>query len=574
MDPGRRGTKKQANLVKDPDKTKEQLEHELLEMRTKLEQLEACRREFEGARHRYERLLDAAPDAMIFVNRSYEIVLVNPQMERLFGYTQEEVVGKELDILIPERFRGQHRKFVEGYFSNPRVRAMGGDLKIFGLKKDGTEFRGDISLSPIRIEGELLVTAAIRDISERVEAQEQIERNFHIQRVMNVLLKTSLEPVSLEAQLGSALDLILSVPYLSLQSKAAIYLVEGEPKELSLKSERGLTLQERNSCGKVPFGKCLCGRAAAACEVVFAECVSEGHEITFEEMSPHGHYCVPIVSGGKSLGLINVYLQQWHKRNPAEEAFLSAVANTLAGVIERRRAEEEKKQLQERLLQSEKLAALGRITANVAHEIRNPLTSVGGFARRLQKTVPEGTAERQYADSIVSEVAALEDILRAVLGYSRVSVPRLAREDVREVLDDVLQTYEEMLTKHAIRIERAYGDVPEVRTDKEQAKEAIGNIILNAVDAMPVGGTLTVAVSRERVNDISHVAVHISDTGEGITEENLDKIFEPFFTTRVAKRGIGLGLPISKKLMEELGGFISVKSLPGKGSTFSVFFPS
>ena len=97
---------------------------------------------------------------------------------------------------------------------------MGGDLKIFGLRKDGTEFRGDISLSPMRIEGELLVAAAIRDISERVEAQEQIERNFHIQRVINVLLKASLEPVPLETQLDSALDLILSVPYLSLQSKA------------------------------------------------------------------------------------------------------------------------------------------------------------------------------------------------------------------------------------------------------------------------------------------------------------------------------------------------------------------
>ena len=284
-------------------------------------------------------------------------------------------------------------------------------------------------------------------------------------------------------------------------------------------------------------------------------------------MSPHGHYCVPIVSGGKSLGLINIYLQQWHKRNPAEEAFLSAVANTLAGVIERRRAEEEKMQLQERLLQSEKLAALGRITANVAHEIRNPLTSVGGFARRLQKKVPEGTAERQYADSIVSEVAALEDILRAVLAYSRVSVPRLAKENISDVFDDVLKTYEATLTEHKVRIERAYDDVSEVRIDREQVKEVIGNIILNAVDAMPGGGTLRVAISREQVNDMSHVAVHISDTGEGIPEENLDKIFEPFFTTRIAKRGIGLGLSIGKKIMEDLGGFITVRSHAGKGST-------
>ena len=559
--------------MKDPVKTREALAHELGEMRGKLEQLEVCRREFEGARLRYEKLLDAAPDAMIFVNRSCEIVLVNPQTEKLFGYSQKEMVGKELDILIPERFRGQHRKFIEGYFSNPKVRSMGGDLKIYARRKDGTEFRADISLSPMQIERELLVTAAIRDISERVQVQEQIERSYHIQRVINVLLKSSIEPVPLDAQLDSALDLILSIPYLSLQSKASIYLVEGDPKELVLKSERGMTPQERNSCGKVPLGQCLCGRAAAECQVFFSDCAGEDHAIRFEEMAPHGHYCVPIVSGGKPLGLINVYVQQWHKRETSEEAFLSAVANTLAGVIERHRAEEEKGRLQERLVQSEKLAALGRITANVAHEIRNPLTSVGGFARRLQKRLSEGTAERDYADSIVSEVSALENILREALGYSRVSVPRFARENIADALDDVLKVYEKTLTGHEIKVEKAYVDVPEVRIDREQVKEVIVNIIVNAIDAMPGGGTLTVATAREPENDIPHVAVHISDTGEGIPEKNMDKIFEPFFTTKVAKRGIGLGLPISKKIMEDHGGFIAVKSIIDKGSTFSLFFP-
>ena len=105
--------------MKDPVKTKQQLLQELKEMRNKLEQLDACRQEFEGARHRYERLLDAAPDAMIFVNRSYEIVLVNPQMEKLFGYTQEEVVGKELDILIPKRSRSAPEICRGGIFRTP-----------------------------------------------------------------------------------------------------------------------------------------------------------------------------------------------------------------------------------------------------------------------------------------------------------------------------------------------------------------------------------------------------------------------------------------------------------------------
>jgi PAS domain S-box-containing protein len=560
--------------MSDLEKTREQLANELDEMRSQLEQMEACRREFEGVRERYEKILETAPDAMVFVSRDYKISLVNPQMEKLFGYRQEEVVGKALDVLLPGRFRERHRSYVEGYFSNPHMRSMGSGLKIYGLRKNGTEFRADISLSPMKIEGELIVTAAVRDITERVQAQEHIERNYHIQQVTNSLLKASLDPVPLETQLDLALDLILSVPYFALKSKGSIYLVEGETKELVLITERGMTEQERAVCGKVPMGKCLCGRAAAQCEVVFSECVDEGHEIRFEDMFPHGHYCVPIVSGGRSLGLINVYVQEWHKRDQAEDAFLSAVANTLAGVIERRKAEEERQKLSERLGQSEKLAALGRITANVAHEIRNPLTSVGGFARRLQKKVPAATPEREYADSIVSEVAGLERILRDVLAYSRVSLPRVETRHIHVVVEEVLILYGEALREHGVIVEKAFGEVPEIPIDREQVKEAIGNIVLNVIDAMPKGGTLTVSTAEETVQDLPYVALRLRDSGEGIPPENLDRIFEPFFTTRVAKRGIGLGLPISKKIMEDHGGFITVRSTEGKGSTFTLYFPS
>ncbi len=554
------------------NKTRELLQ-ELEEMRRKNEELEACRRQYDGIRQRYENLIEAAPDAMIFVNRDYEIVLVNAQMERLFGYAQKEVVGKRLDILIPERFRKRHRGFVADFFSNPRVRAMGSDLRIYGLKKDGAEFRADISLSPMQVEGGLLATAAIRDITERVEAQELIERNYHIQRVINELLKVSLSPVPLDEQLDRALDLILSVPYLAPGSKGSIYLAAEGGDELILKTDRGLTAPERAACGRVPFGRCLCGRAAAECELIFSECIDEGHEIRFEGMLPHGHYCVPIVSGENPLGVITIHLEEMHKRDSAEEAFLSAVADTLAGVIERRRAEEEKRRLQEQLVQSEKLAALGRIAANVAHEIRNPLTSVGGFARRLLKKIPGGTTEREYADSIVSEVAALENILRDVLAYAAVSVLNEEETNIIEVLDRALAAYEKSLKEHAITIERSYGETPAIRIDRERVKEVVGNLLSNAVEAMPGGGTINVSAFMEAVRETPYVAVRISDTGEGIPEEMLDKVFEPFFTTRVAKRGIGLGLPICRRIMEEHGGFITVQSTVGNGTAFAIYFP-
>ncbi|MGD1076213.1 MAG: PAS domain S-box protein [Thermodesulfovibrionales bacterium] len=557
----------------DLDKPREQLTHELETMRRNQEQLEACRKEFESTRERYEKLLNAAPDAMIFADQDSKIVLVNAQTEKLFGYTQTELVGKKVEVLIPERFRQVHHHLVANYFESPKVRSMGSDLRIYGRKKDSSEFRADISLSPMRIEGTVLVVAAVRDVTERVQAQEQIERNYHIQKVINSLLKSSLDPIPLDAQLENALNQILSVPYLALRSKGSIYLVEGESKELVLKAARGMTEGELADCQRVPLGRCLCGKAAATCEVVFADCVDEGHEIRFADIFPHGHYCVPIASGGKPLGVINVYVQQWHKREPIEEGFLSTVGHTLAGVIERHLTESDKQRLQEQLVQSEKLAALGRIAANVAHEIRNPLTSVGGFARRLQKRFQERTAEREYADFIVSEVTVLENVLRDVLTYSRASVLRIEEQDIHAVVDAALLIYEEACRAHGIMIRRSYGDVPKISLDKEQVIEVIGNLFLNAIDAMPTGGTLTVATDQALLRDVTYCAIHLMDTGEGITEEILDKIFEPFFTTKVAKRGIGLGLPISKKIVEDHGGFITVSSTVGKGSTFSIYFP-
>lgn len=141
----------------------------------------------------------------------------------------------------------------------------------------------------------------------------------------------------------------------------------------------------------------------------------------------------------------------------------------------------------EQLAESEKLSALGRITANVADEIRDPLTSIGGFARRLQKKVTEGTKEKEYAEFIVSEVTRMERTLRNVISFTRGTSPRKEEFDVHEVINEALKLFEERAGEQSIIIERSFGEIPSIEGDKEQIQEAIENLFSNAIDAMPTG---------------------------------------------------------------------------------------
>ena len=559
--------------MKKIDKTKAELFKELEETKKVVQELNLCQAEFEKSRERYEKLLDSSPDAMIFINTLNEIVLVNAQFEKIFGYSQEEILGKKLDILLQDKFRKKHSKMVQKFFENPDVRSMGSHFGIYAKKKDGNEFPADISLSPLQTDEELLIMADVRDISKRREAEEQIELNYYIQKVTNSMLKISLEPLSLEDQFDRILDLILNVPHLSLQSKGAIFLKYPESEILTLKAQHGFTGADPLPCTEIPLGHCLCGKAASMLKLIYAEDMKGIHEIHDVEMFPHGHYCVPIVSGKNLHGLLNVYIQEGHKRSGREEDFLTSVASALATIIERDLTEQEKKDLQRQLTQAEKLAALGRFTANVAHEIRNPLTSVGGFARRLDKTIPENTKEKNYAKIIIAEVTRLEKILKNILSFSRETTPNITENDLGEVVERVLLMNEYLFKEKFIAIKRSLENLPRFLFDSDLIVEVLENIVLNAIDVMPTGGTLTVTTEKDEGPGKSNVFVRIQDTGDGISEEQMKMIFEPFYTTKAAEHGTGLGLSITKKIMESLDGRVEVESEVGKGAEVILTLP-
>jgi len=170
---------------------------------------------------------------------------------------------------------------------------------------------------------------------KRPQAIEAIKRNSQAQAVLNKLLHISLKNLELEAMLEQFIDEITSISWLALESKGAIFLVGDERDVLEMKAHRALNPHALEMCVRVPFGTCLCGQAAMLGETQFVDRIDERHDLEYHGISPHGHYCVPIISGSNEvLGVITLYVAEGHQRDKREEGFLSAIADTLAGIIE------------------------------------------------------------------------------------------------------------------------------------------------------------------------------------------------------------------------------------------------
>jgi PAS domain S-box-containing protein len=225
----------------------------------------------------------------------------------------------------------------------------------------------------------------------------------------------------------------------------------------------------------------------------------------------------------------------------------------------------ELKNLQEKLVMAEKMAALGEVAAKVAHEIRNPLVSVGGFAKRLEKKL-EGNL-KEYAAIIVREVERLEGILKEILGF--VKEVRLFKEIVslNSLIDDVVTLMASDIEERGIVLVKDYGPPSEVFVDPNRVKEAILNILANSIQSLAGSGSIHIRTYvKER-----YAALEIRDTGRGIPAADLPFIFNPFFTTKAA--GTGLGLAITHRIIQEHNGLIQVESEINKGSIFRVFIP-
>ncbi|HEB50021.1 MAG TPA: sensor histidine kinase [Desulfobulbus sp.] len=262
------------------------------------------------------------------------------------------------------------------------------------------------------------------------------------------------------------------------------------------------------------------------------------------------------------LGFISQKMQQDRKRI---EELNRQLADSLESL----------ERMQDKMVRSEKLLALGRLTSDIAHEIRNPLSALGGLNRRMLKTLPPESKERKYAETIAREVNRLEAILRDIVTLTMVG-EHLQRDDINRVIAGAVSYARTIcLEGERVRLVENYApDLPRVYLEPDQLRQVMGQLVCNAVDAIEGEGVITISTGTRFKNEILWVTVSVHDTGPGIPEEQMERLFEPFYSTKRTNQVTGLGLAIVHKIMEDHRGFVQVESGgKGEGTTFTLYFP-
>lgn len=249
---------------------------------------------------------------------------------------------------------------------------------------------------------------------------------------------------------------------------------------------------------------------------------------------------------------------------------IASVGN-FVDLTERLKMERKLSRTRQQLLQSEKLAAMGRLTSQIAHELNNPLFGIMNTLELMKSEVPAQNKRRKLLDMSISEIERLAEMLRKMLSFSNPEEDEQVPVDINTVIEEIILLYDKQFRENSIKLTTSLAEIPgKVQASKDKLRQVFLNLISNAMDAMPDGGKLNISTSVEE----NRVYIMISDTGTGIKEEHLGKIFEAFFTTKKDSiKGVGLGLSVCYGFIKEHGGDLQVQSTPGEGTEFTIMLP-
>ncbi|HKI98411.1 MAG TPA: PAS domain S-box protein [bacterium] len=487
---------------------------------------------------RFATLFDSSPDALVVVDGDGDgrIILANGPAKALFGYSDEEFARLEVEALVPGSLRAKHRQLRAAFAEAPRPRAMGSNRLLEAVTKDGRHLPVAVSLGHTTLDGKLVVIAAIRDVSPQIQAEQKLRESEERHRL---LIEQASDGIFLSDAEGWYRDV----------NPAGCQMLGYSREELLRLNLRDVAVPEDLARTPLRIDDLKAGK------VVVIERLLRRKDGTV----------LPVEISAKAL----------------RDGQLQAIVRD---ITERRQAEEQLRNSEERLRQSQKMEAVGHLAGGMAHDFNNMLQVVRGYAQLLEREVaPKSAAARDIA-TIMQATEDASALTRQLLAFSRQRVVQKQDVDLLAVLNQQAKMLRRLIGEH-IELHVAGPASPlRVHADPGLLQQVFLNLCVNARDAMPDGGELTIEVqhfqtaaalggSASAATPGPYAAISVRDTGTGMSEQVREHLFEPFFTTKEAGKGTGLGLFTVYGIIKHHGGAIDVDSAPGMGTTFRIHLP-
>lgn len=518
--------------------------------------------------NRLASVLNTIGDAIITINKEGNIVMVNPAFEKIWGYKKDEVLGKNLEEMMPDKYREAHKAGMNRYLETGVENVINQNLELHALHANGTVFPIEIHISETRIDDDLYFTAAIKDITERKKTEKELlDAKENVEEMLD--LRTN--------------DLVTR--FNELNCLYGLYkLIESDNDNISHVLKETLVLITT-----------ACKHTDKACCLIHYD----GHDYKTKNYKDTEWYLEDDIKiKDKQKGFIRVcYLEKVNEDDqflPYERKLLNTVCVRLSRYFEHGKAKEElidanqalhETQLQ--LIQAEKLDTIGTLSAGVAHEVKNPLAVIQLGIDYLSRKSSGDENINEVIKEMDEAIGRADSVIKELVNFSASNDLSLEKLNVNELIDDSLSLVKHEIIKNNVTIDKSYYEnLTEISGDKHKLEQVLINLVINAIHAMESSETKLIKIRTYpvRLGDIelditgkfkiddTIVAITIEDSGTGIAEDKMKKLFEPFFTTKPSGKGTGLGLTVCQNIVRLHGGTLKFENVNAGGAMVTLLF--
>lgn len=534
-----------------------------------------------------QQVIENAGEGIIVYDRRYRIVVWNPIMEQLTGLAADDVLGREAPQLFPYLRDMEIIELWQRALAGERLRSFDAHFRI---PQTGREGWVKSTFCPNKnIRGEIVgVIEVVRDVQQRRADQEALQYRIELEKLITTISTrfVNISVAEIEDGISESLE---SLGEFTEVERSYLCLLDADKRDFrkqygwwapSVAKERDQRMAMESNGGLT--GRLLKGEQVQVVRVDEIGPEAAADRALFESRGTRSLVLVPLLFEGEVEGFIGIESVFRHRMwSDDVVSLLKIVGEIFLSALMRKRAEENLRESERRLLHAQKMEAVGRLAGGVAHDFNNLLTAITGYSELLTDSLPAGSTPHHQAAQIRRAAQRAASMTQQLLAFSRRQVMARKTLDLAEVVHEMEGMLGRLIGEHielATELEKGCW----ILTDPAQIEQVIVNLVVNARDAMPSGGKLEIRVRQVELGDeerqrlqlrncCRHAELTVADTGEGMDKDVMSHLFEPFFTTKEQGKGTGLGLSTVYGIVQQSGGALAVESTRGEGSTFRVY---